>query len=288
MLLFLIAVLTQWRTEGIYLALFGPCLLFTAYPALRKDKRTVITVCLLSLLAQYIVSVPQYGFIPSRMNDKAENRMGPFYAYTVTNMFRNGLDLEKNAADIKQIDRYIDVDTIKALNDYLGDTNYEDTLILYYPGYTGLRPEASDEDYRAYTAACKNLMINNPGVLMKTKLGSFDYAATVYDIKWEEGGLKGFLKFLVSIVKTLAYNLYAPMLLLLLLFVYAIIKRRPYTFLLTLGLFAHFAIVFALAPASYFKYYFPVYFTVYFWYLMIIIESVYRRKHPEHTGSVTA
>ncbi|MBR1876694.1 MAG: hypothetical protein IJ805_06275, partial [Lachnospiraceae bacterium] len=135
----------------------------------------------------------------------------------------------------------------------------------------------------AFVKASQNLMLNNPAVLLKTKIGSFDYAATVYDIRLEEGGIKGLAKLFVSIVKTLAYNLYAPMLLLLMLFIYSLvkIKRRPYTFLMTLGLFAHWFIVFVLAPASYFKYYFPVYFTVYSWYVMIAACFIYNKRHED-------
>lgn len=280
-ILLLIAVLTQWRTEGIYFAVIGVILMFLAYPSLHADKKTILRVCAASLIIQYIVAIPQYGVIPTRMNDKAENRMAPFYAYTITNMFRNGLDLDKNAADLKEIDRYISIDTIKAINDYLGDTNYEDALILYYPGYTGKRPDATDDDYRAYVAASKRIFINNPGVLLRTKIGSFDYAATVYDIKWSDGGLKGFALFLVSIVKTIAYNLYLPMLLLFLLWIYTIIKRRPWTFFMTSGLLAHWFIVFVLAPASYFKYYFPVYFTTYFWVILVVIAVLWNKRHQE-------
>ena len=110
------AVLTQWRTEGIYLAALVPVLLLLTYPSLRKIKPAVY--CLLAyILVQYIVQIPQNGVLPMRMGDKAENRMGPFYAYTVTNMFRNGLDRTKNAEAIALIDRYLDVKTIEAINE---------------------------------------------------------------------------------------------------------------------------------------------------------------------------
>ncbi|MCR5485996.1 MAG: hypothetical protein K6F35_00550 [Lachnospiraceae bacterium] len=284
--LFLIALLTQWRTEGIYLALLGPVLMLTAYPSLRKSSGSVLKLLAASLLIQYLIAIPQYGILPNRMGDKADNRMGPFYAYTVTNMFRNGLDLEKNAEDLKQIDRFLRVETIQAINDELGDINYEDALILYYPGFTGVREEAGDEDYKAYVEASKRLFRNNPGVLLKTKLGSFDYAATVYEIRWEEGGIRGFAKFLVSIVKTVSYNLYIPMLLLAVLFLYSIAKRRPFTFFLCSCLLGHWFIVFVLAPASYFKYYFPVYFTTYFWWIMIGIAALYDRRTKPTSGSV--
>ncbi len=271
-LLFIMAILTQWRTEGIYLSVFGIIMILICYPSIYSDKenriRNILLLIIASFLIQYIVAIPQYGLIPSRMGDKAANRMLPFYAYTVTNLYRNGLDLtdETNAASWDKVDRYLDVETIAGINDYLGDINYEDALILYYEGYDGRRPDATDEDYLVFTEGVQELMRNNPDVLIRTKWGSFDYAATVY----EPVPGQGIAPLAISLVKTVAYNLYFPMLLLILMFVWSIlkIKERAFFFMLSLCLFAHFTIVFILAPASYFKYYFPVYFTIYFFTLL--------------------
>ena len=49
--------------------------------------------------------------------------------------------------------------------------------------------------------------------------------------------------------------------------------QYAFTAVMTLGLFAHWFIVFVLAPASYFKYYFPIYFTVYFWYILMVADT---------------
>ena len=277
-LLLLMAVLTQWRTEGIYLAVFGLILILICYPSIRKTNdiafTNILKLIIASFLIQYIVAIPQYGLIPSRMGDKAANRMLPFYAYTVTNLYRNGLDLsdETNAAAWKKVDRYLDVDTIAAINGYLGDINYEDTLILYYEGYDGRRPEAGDEDYLAFVEGVQTLMKHNPSVLLRTKWGSFDYAATVYDPVLGSG----IISFIVSIVKMVSYNLYIPMILLILLFIWSLcrIKERAFFVMLSLCLFAHFTIVFVLAPASYFKYYFPVYFTTYFFVILLILTGM--------------
>ena len=281
-LLFIMAILTQWRTEGIYLSVFGPILLLICYPSIYADKEkgvlSILSLILAAFLVQYIVAVPQYGFIPSRLGDKATNRMLPFYAYTVTNLYRNGLDLtdEANALSWEKVDRYLDVEKIEAINDYLGDINYEDALILYYEGYDGRRLEASDEDYLLFVEGVQELMRNNPEVLLRTKWGSFDYAATVYDPVTGQG----MLSFAVSLVKTLAYNLYIPMVLLIMMFSWSIlkIKERAFHFILSLCLFAHFTIVFILAPASYFKYYFPVYFTTYFFVLLLVLTGILRVK----------
>ena len=281
-LLFLMAVLTQWRTEGIYLAFFGPILIVICYPSLYKDSKNAVKnlagLLLISLLIQYIVAVPQYGILPARLQDKAVNRMLPFYAYTVTNLYRNGLDLDNpdNAASWKKIDRYLDTDKIAAINEFLGDTNYEDSLILYYEGYDGRRYDATDEDYLAFVEGVQELMRNNPSVLIRTKWGSFDYAATVYSPVIGEG----IISLLVSLVKTVAYNLYIPMILLIFMLIWSFtkIKERAFFLMLSLCLLAHFAIVFILAPASYFKYYFPVYFTVYFFWLLLILTGMFGIK----------
>ena len=39
--------------------------------------------------------------------------MGPFWAYTITNMYRNGLDLEKNKDDLELVYRYLDRNVLK-------------------------------------------------------------------------------------------------------------------------------------------------------------------------------
>ncbi|MCR5627473.1 MAG: hypothetical protein K6F99_09145 [Lachnospiraceae bacterium] len=285
-LLFLGAILTQWRTEGIYLAVILPILMFVCYPDLR-NKKSIIRVVLISLLLQYLVQIPQNGALPVRMGDKADNRMGPFYAYTITNMFGNGLDEDKNAEAIAEVDRYLDVSEIKRINAELGEINYEDVLILYYEGFKGRRENATDEDYRAYLHGCQTIFKNNPDVFIKTRIGAFHYAATPYNIEWKEGGITGFAKFVISIIKTIAYNLYVPHLILFCMFIYSLIKRRAWGFFFTGGLICHFLIVFILAPASYFKYYFPVYFMMYFMLDLIIIKTVYARNNKDSSKPVT-
>ena len=267
-ILLLCAILTQWRTEGIYLAVTIPILIFIAYKTLRT-KKSVLIIILSSLVIQYAVAIPQYGGLyADRLGDQANNRMGPFWAYTITNMFRNGLDLEKNAKDLELVNRYIDVETIKAINNDLGDINYEDALILYFEGYTGLKPEATVEDYIAYTEGCKNIFLNNPDVLVKTKFGSFDYAARPYHMK----------PGIVNRCKDIVYDLYAPLLFIFLIWGFSIIRKKGFLFFATSSVLCHFAIVFILSPASYFKYYFPIYMMGYFYIILGITLCISTKK----------
>lgn len=279
-LLVLGTILTQWRTEGIYLAVLVPILMFIVYPNLRAKKPAVILI-LTSLALQYLISVPQNGLIANEMGAAADDRMKPFYAYTITNMYRNGLDCEANEEDLAIVDQYLSLEMIEAINEYYGEINYEDVLILYKEGFVGVRPEATVSDFFHYADAVKRICLNNPGVLFKTRWGAFCYAAQPYTIVFEGLGIRQLISFAISIVKTIAYNLFIPCSIILLLCIYALIRKRWFTFFVTGGLIAHWFIVFVLAPASYFKYYFPVYFIAYFYAFLLIMQSIYNRNHRD-------
>ncbi|MBR6159598.1 MAG: hypothetical protein IKQ40_04785, partial [Lachnospiraceae bacterium] len=264
------AVLTQWRTEGIYLFAFIPILMFIVYPNLRK-KRTVAAVILGYVLIQYVISIPQNGTGPGGVSDAANDRMKPFYAYTITNMYRNGLDTKANEADLAIVDAYISTEAIEAINEYYEDINYEDVLILIKEEFGGVRADAGYTQYYDFTGAVKRIIINNPGVFLRTRWGAFRYAALPYHMTFSGTGLRELASFALSVVKSLSYNLFIPTAIIACGCIYCLVRRRWYTFFTAAGLAAHFAIVFILAPASYFKYYFPVYIMAYFYVVLLLV-----------------
>ena len=272
-MLLLGAVLTQWRTEGIYLSVLVPLLMLIVYGRHELKTRSVVRLIAAALIAQAIVAIPQNIFSSAALDDAANDRMKPFWAYTITNMYRNGLDLEANKEDLEIVDKYLSLDTIRDINEHYGDINYEDVLILYQEGFVGVREEATVKEFTDYTDALKRIFINNPGVFMRTRFGAFNYAATPYDIDFAEGGIKGFIKGCISIVKAVLYNLYIPLMIFAVLLVYSLFKKNWFDFFTAGGLICHWFIVFILAPASYFKYYFPVYIMAYF-YAVIAAEKI--------------
>lgn len=276
LMLVLGAMLTQWRTEGIYLAVLVPILMLFVYPSLR-NKKSVIILIVATCLVQYIISIPQNG-MGAGLSDKANDRMKPFYAYTITNMYRNGLNLEKNAEDLAIVDKYLSLDKVREINEYYQDINYEDVLILYKDEFMGVRPEADVTEYIEYTKALKRIFINNPDIFMKTRWGAFKYAALPYHIVWPQGGIRGLVSFGVSLIKSVSYNLFIPVILMFVLLVYSLIKKRWYSFFFFGGLSCHWFIVFILAPASYFKYYFPVYIMAYFYVMILALWYFCGRK----------
>ena len=271
------AVLTQWRTEGIYLLVLVPVLMLFSYPRLR-NKRSVAALVLTYIALQYILSVPQNGAMARGIGGAANDRMKPFYAYTITNMYRNGLDRTKNADDLAEVDRYLSLEMMDKINDHYGDINYEDVLILYKEGFVGVREEAGDAEFAAYSDALKRIFMNNPDVFAKTRWGAFCYAALPYHITYTGTGLRDLVSFAISVVKSLSYNLFIPVTVVLVMLIYSLVRRRWFTFFVSGGLMCHWFIVFVLAPASYFKYYFPVYIMAYFYVLAIAIWF-FNRKH---------
>lgn len=278
------AVLTQWRTEGIYLLVLVPLLMFIVYPSLRK-KRPAVVLILGYILIQYVLSIPQNGISSSGLSDAANDRMKPFYAYTITNMFRNGLDVKANEADLAIVDEYISIEAMENINSYYEDINYEDVLILIKEEFSGVREGADYTQYYDFTQAVRRIMINNPGVFMKTRWGAFCYAALPYHITFTGYGMRELASFFISIVKSLAYNLFIPVGLVMFGCIYCLIRRKWYTFFVAAGCAAHYAIVFVLAPASYFKYYFPVYIMAYY-YLILLIVHRFSENRAQTSGPV--
>lgn len=276
-LLFFGAVLTQWRTEGIYLLVILPILMFAAYPQLRRAK-AAIPVVVLFILFQALLWIPQNGAVSSNIDGAANDRMKPFYAYTITNMYRNGLDLSKNADDLAVVDRYLSLEMIDKINEHYGDINYEDVLILYQDGFTGVREGAGDAEFYDYSQALKRIFVNNPDVFARTRWGAFCYAALPYHIVFSSTGLRDMISFAISIVKTVSYNLFIPVIFAAAAAVVSLIRRKWFEFFMFAGILAHAFIVFVLAPASYFKYYFPVYIVSYFYMIFMLISFLSKKR----------
>ena len=270
------AVLTQWRTEGIYLLALIPILMLLVYPNIRNIRYALLVIIAYAAV-QFIISIPQNG-MGSDLGGAANDRMKPFYAYTITNMLRNGLDRDKNAADLEIVDRYLSLGAIDRINEHYGDINYEDVLILYKEEFLGVREDAGYTEYWEFTEALRRIFANNPDVFVRTRIGAFCYAAVPYHITYSGASPKALAALAVSIVKSLAYNLFIPAVFAALMCIVCLIKRKWFGFFVAGGLIAHWSIVFVLAPASYFKYYFPVYIMSYFFITVLLIWNFAGKK----------
>ena len=196
-----------------------------------------------ALAAMLLVQLAVY--LPSAF-DKEENghRALPFFEYLITSMERNGLDKEKNAADLAIVNRYISVDAIHELNERQGDYNYNDNIIIYY----GLVPGATDQDKVNFQNAVIRLIIHNPLVYIRSQIGAWLHISNAFQYERT-------LDYAANIFK----NLYVPTAWLIGLWVYLLVKKQWCYWFITSGHLCHMAITTALLPAAYFKYYYSEY-----------------------------
>ncbi len=234
-----IALLTQWRSEGVYLLLLGPVLLFFAYRP-KLTRRQIALALAVFYTAQLLVWFPQ-----SRENEMdAGERSMPLFESLITGMERKGLDKEKNAADLALVDRYIDLEALHALNESQGDYCYNDNLILYY----GMRPNPSDADKAAFREAMVRIVLHNPLVYLRNQISCWNHISQqqYHDRKLDE-------------LANLFQRLYLPTLWLFVLWVWLLVRKRWSAWFVTSAHLCHMAITTALLPAAYFKYYYSEY-----------------------------
>lgn len=239
---FMAAALTQWRSEGIYLLLLSPVLLYLAYrPRLTAGRKAMVTALMLAV--QLIVFVPQKLETGAAAGGASERAL-PLFEYLITNMERKGLDKVKNAEELAIVDRYVSVDAIHALNEQNGDYNYNDNLIIYH----GLRKDATQADKDEFKAAVIRLVLKNPGVYLRTQLGAWAYISTerLSDRR-------------LDVISNIFQDLFIPTAWLIAVWIYSLARKDWLVWFLTSGHLCHMAITTLLLPAAYFKYFYSEY-----------------------------
>ena len=246
------AALTQWRSEGIYLLILGPILIYFAYRPVLDRRKTALALAAM-LLVQLLLYIPQK--LESDATEQSYNRDMPLFQCLITNMERKGLDKEKNAEDLAIVDQYLSVDEIHRLNEELGDYMYGDNIIIYY----GLRHGASREVEEAFKKAVIRIVLKNPLVYIRTQFGAWSYISTV---SYHERKL--------DVIANIFQNLYVPTAWLLGLWIWLLVKKKWLPWFVTSGHLTHMAITTALLPASYFKYYYSEYVFAFFSAILVL------------------
>ena len=234
-----LAVLTQWRSEGIYLLLLGPVLLWFAYRP-KLTRRQIALALAVFYAAELLVWLPQ-----SREHEMSTgDRSMPLFEALITGMERKGLDKEKNAADLALVDRYIDLEALHALNEELGDYCYNDNLVLYY----GMRPNPSEADKAAFREAMVRIVLHNPLVYLRNQISCWIHISeqVYHDRK-------------LDTIANVFQRLYLPTLWLFVLWIWLLVRKKWSAWFVTSAHLCHMAITTALLPAAYFKYYYAGY-----------------------------
>ena len=236
-----IAMLTQWRSEGIYLLIFGPILLYSCYKP-KLSTRAKAGALAVMLAAQVMV------YIPQKLEESGDtgSRAMPFFEYIITGMERNGLDKEKNAEDLALVDKYISVEGIHELNEKYGDGNYGDNAIRFLSD--AINEGASEQERDDFQSAVIHLIIKNPLVYLRSQFEA-----------WHSISVSVAAERKLDIVANVFTDLYVPTIWLLAFWLWCLIKKKWCFWFMTSCHLGHMVITTALLPAAYFKYYYQQY-----------------------------
>lgn len=263
LLCFVIAMLTQWRSEGICLYVFGPLLLYFCYKP-KLTKKSAVLALVFMLLVQAVVSVPQKLEESGSTGDRAM----PFFEYVITNMERNGLDKEKNTEDLALVDKYISVDGIHELNEQYGDYCYADNAIRFMSD--AINEGASEQERADFRSAVIRIMMKNPLVYIKSQLGAWHSISTSVAAERK-----------LDIIANVFTDLYSPTIIMLAFWLWALVKKKWCYWCVTSCHLGHMVITTALLPAAYFKYYYQQY--LYAVLIVVFVLQLYLQYRDRKT-----
>lgn len=264
------AVLGMWRKEGIYLLLGAPILICLAYNI--KHLKKVLSVSLCYLLVFALLYCPELVFGKEFRYESYHTSMTWF-----VHMSRKGLDHEKYPQEIAEIDRFLSVDTVNRLNEHLGDENYRDNYSAWMEGYVGFRENATDEDLAVMEKAVARLVFQEPFVFLKTRVGIWLFGAGTIDFS----SLRAFLM-------SAGKNLNIPLIALIAVCFYGLIKREWLPFFTAGMLLANLVLTTLLSPAAYFKYYYHQ-FIIGWMYIVffVLLLSAFMNRNKLYVKEVT-
>lgn len=261
----IIAVLAFWRTEGIYLTVFGAGLILIAYRIpLRKNWKKLWKKALCYGLILLLVALPQlsaYTNAPAPLSLRTK----PLCGYALSNMLRCGLAVEEiSAEDYAAIDAYLPMEQVLAFNERRGDSGFAQADVMEL-----VRPDIDYPTQEKFCNAVKHLILSHPFLYLKSQLLAFDYTSRQYPLT---GDLKNTLLYC-------SYRQWLPLILCFVFFLYSLLRKRWMTLALSFCALCNWALVTALMPAAYAKYFYVDYLMG--WFLLFVGLSCLLSRRKE-------
>lgn len=250
-----ISLLTWWRSEGIYLLVLGPIVLFFAY-RVRPTRQRTARILAVIFAFQAAVYLPKTSAPELTIENYEKHQLTPFYNYALTGMLINGLDREKYSEDLEIIEEYMHLDFIDILNAQYGEHIYDEGYATYDINYSGVNPKATEEILDRYEGTVLHLILKNPILFLKAQIKAFSHISTHYS---------------TLCLSAVFGNLWILVFSLAAILVWSVLKKKWLLFVLTLCPVCHGCITTLFLPAAYFKYYYPEF--LYGWLIAAFILS---------------
>lgn len=301
----LTGIVGYWRSESIYLVIAIPLFIFISYK-IKWNVKNIIKIFGICIVSFIVISLPQKTVELKEKTDIPSSRNLPMFVQPLSYMLTQELKGDNLDEDLAKINNVLD---IKLMKKY---ASYEETFCIWSEG--GCIKEYTLEEYKEFITGYKNVIKNNIPLFLKTKALTFKSASSIsgdifttknlyysndqyileredtkplfgYKIRKALYSLiegKNYYSDKTNILWVLINNLFIPLIIIGLIFIYSIIKKDLFYFLLTGMLLGHTLIVFITAPASYFMYYFNVYITGLVLGIIFLINYIYNRKHKKN------
>ena len=259
------ALLSQWRVEGIYMLVLLPIMLVIAF---KIEKKKILQVVLLCLICQVAVYVPNKTLTES---GGFHQQLLPFYASTLTNMIRGGLDQEKNQELLLQIGEYVDMEVIENVNREMGDAAFGDVYVMWYGAW--------DESNSAeeFGSLMIQLILRNIPDYVKTQIKLVNYISLQYANRLSDTG-RGIIFKVYDLVMAVFNYSWIPVGILLVALITCMKKRKWLLFWMIAGGLCAAGITTVLTPAAYFKYYIVPYMMGYGILYIWLVEMLKKRN----------
>ena len=298
----LTAIVSNWRSEAIYLVLSVPLFIFFVYNE-EVNLKNSIKILSIFILAFFIVSLPQKYEELRTKTDVPSDRNLPMIINPLSYMLTFELKGDNLDKDLENIDKVLDIELMKKYPSYM------ETPSAWMEG--GCIKKYTKEEYDEFMNSYIDILKNNYLLFFKTKLLTFANASGIYVDNFTSKNLySSDDEFILDRIDTkplfgykvrkLAYsflegnftdgynnhivyriigNFLLPMLFIAIIFLYSIWKKNLFYFLLTGMLIGHSVILFFTAPASYFMYYFNVYISGWILGIYFVINKIILKKN---------
>lgn len=298
---FVTAIVGFWRSESIYLIIAIPIFVFLVYH-LKFNIKNIFEVGIVFVAIFALVALPQKIEEHKEYTGVPSSRNLPMFVSPLSYMLSLGLEGNNLQEDLKNIDKVLDIELMTKYS------SYHDTPAVWSEG--GCIKDYTKEEYNLFLHSYFNVIKNNFPLFLKTKTLTFAAASglrndnfsskNLYDsdedMLFNRNDSKAIFGYKTrqsilgiiegrsgnnersNIIYRILSNFLIPMLFIGIIFVWSILKRNLFYFLLSGMLIGHICIVFLTAPASYFMYYFNVYLCGWVLFIYFLISFVYKNK----------
>ncbi len=302
-LMILTGITSYWRSESIYLILAIPLFIFIVYK-LKVNLKNIAKIFGFTILSFSAISLPQKIYEYTVDYVTLTSRNSAIYILPLSYMLTMDLKGENLEEDLAKIDKVIGIEEMKEY------PSFNDTYCIWKSNCK--KTDYTKEEYKEFQKAYFDVILNNFPEFLKTRTLTFIGASGLYNntfttknlydennqIMFEREDTRPFItykirKTIYSVLEgrfdegrsilpyRLLNNLLIPLLIIGALFIYSIIKKKLFYFLLSGMLIGHTMIVFFTAPANYSMYYFNVYLVGLVIGIIFLIDFIYYKREKK-------